>query len=211
MMNKTQISQFRTGFTMLVGILFLTLLFTQCKPTKNITEPISTVDTMILYNINILNQLLDPNCTKTLDEKEEIVNDIKSQNRADEKTRDLIAQVESMIKKEREENLRALEDNEESQETVEMILNNSFDQVAKAQTLDEANTGIESSLTYFSSENANVLVVISEEGGEKDYEKPTTIRKYLEYLKDQKSNPNTVSRLVYDENQKIKTIELIKK
>jgi hypothetical protein len=37
------------------------------------------------------------------------------------------------------------------------------------------------------------LIVIHEEGGVKDYDEPTTIKKYLEYLKDTKKNLNYIS------------------
>ena len=45
----------------------------------------------------------------------------------------------------------------------------------------------------------------------KDYDRPTTARKYLEYLKDQKKNLNEIGEIEYDEDGKIKLLELIKK
>jgi hypothetical protein len=44
-----------------------------------------------------------------------------------------------------------------------------------------------------------------------DYEKPTTIRYYLEFLKDQKGNRNNIESFKLDDNGKIKELELIKK
>jgi hypothetical protein len=44
-----------------------------------------------------------------------------------------------------------------------------------------------------------------------DYDEPTTIRKYLEYLKDQKRINTEVKSLVMDDNGKIKEVELAKK
>jgi len=53
--------------------------------------------------------------------------------------------------------------------------------------------------------------VINESGGTVDYDEPTTIRKYLEYLKDQKRNNAEVRNLVLDNNGKITEVELVKK
>ena len=44
-----------------------------------------------------------------------------------------------------------------------------------------------------------------------DYDKPTTIKKYLDYLKDQKKSPNAVEHLEFDDAGKIKEVTLIKK
>jgi hypothetical protein len=48
------------------------------------------------------------------------------------------------------------------------------------------------------------------EGETKDYDRPTTIRRYLEYLKDQKKNMNAVHNIQYDASGKITELELIK-
>jgi len=45
----------------------------------------------------------------------------------------------------------------------------------------------------------------------KDYDRPTTIRKYLEYLKDQGRFDKDIENLVVDKNGKITEVELIKK
>ena len=48
-------------------------------------------------------------------------------------------------------------------------------------------------------------------GGEPDYDEPTKIGKYLNYLKDQKKNLNKVYNTEKDNNGKIKLLELIRK
>jgi hypothetical protein len=62
----------------------------------------------------------------------------------------------------------------------------------------------------FVSEDTPVLIVISESGGTKDYDRPTTIRAYLNYLKDVKKNPNRIGKLHFDNANKIVEVELIK-
>ncbi len=88
---------------------------------------------------------------------------------------------------------------------------NVFSGIAGASSLEDANAKISEALGMFSTPDAPLLISISKEGDQKDYDKPTTIKKYLEYLKDQKKNLNTVDNLVFDENGKIKEIELRKK
>jgi len=44
-----------------------------------------------------------------------------------------------------------------------------------------------------SNQETPVLIVIHEEGGVKDYDEPTTIKKYVDYLKDTKKNLNYIS------------------
>ena len=56
-----------------------------------------------------------------------------------------------------------------------------------------ANQSIQEVLAMFSNPEIPILVVIHEEGGVKDYDEPTTIKKYLEYLKDTKKNLNYIS------------------
>jgi hypothetical protein len=52
--------------------------------------------------------------------------------------------------------------------------------------------------------------VISEEQGVKDYDRPTTIKAYLNYLKDVKKNINRVGKLQVNNSNKITEVELIK-
>lgn len=89
-------------------------------------------------------------------------------------------------------------------------LHNYFDAIANAGSPASANASISEALAMFSSPDAPVLIVISEEDGKKDYDKPTTIKKYMEYLKDQKKNMNKISNLQFDGSGKITEVELIK-
>jgi hypothetical protein len=63
----------------------------------------------------------------------------------------------------------------------------------------------------FSSRDVPVLIIINQSGNLKDYDEPTTIGRYLNYLKDRKASPNAVHNLVKDANGKISELELIKK
>ncbi|HEX8037951.1 MAG TPA: nucleoid-structuring protein H-NS [Chryseosolibacter sp.] len=89
-------------------------------------------------------------------------------------------------------------------------LNQYFESIAGSSNVASANSSINEALTLFASPDAPVLIVISEEGSQKDYDKPTTIRQYLNYLKDTKNNANTISNVQVDSSGKITEVELRK-
>jgi hypothetical protein len=86
-----------------------------------------------------------------------------------------------------------------------------FDSIANAESVSSSNSSISEALTLFASPETPVLIVISEENGQKDYDRPTTIQAYLNYLKDQKKNMNQISNLEFDGAGKITEVELRKK
>lgn len=90
-------------------------------------------------------------------------------------------------------------------------LENSFNRVAAAGNTAMANQSVEETLRMFSNQEAPVLIVIHEENGIKDYDEPTTIKKYLEYLKDTKKNLNYISDLRLDASGKVSELELRRK
>ena len=156
-----------------------------------------------------LNRLLDDNSGLSLEEKERILNRIKSMNLNDPEVDALIRQVEAKLAAER----AAMEEDTRGTESVEaeQRLNQYFDAIANAGSLTAANRNINEALSLFSTPDALVLIIISKSGGQKDYDRPTSIKKYLEYLKDQKKNINAIDKIVYDSQGKIRELELIKK
>lgn len=85
-----------------------------------------------------------------------------------------------------------------------------FNAIANSGNVTSANTSINEALTLFASPATPVLIVISDSRGMKDYDKPTTIKDYLNYLKDQKKNINSISSLKTDGEGKITELELKK-
>jgi hypothetical protein len=93
-------------------------------------------------------------------------------------------------------------------------LENNFNGIAaagKSGNAAQAATLIGNTLKLFSGDDAPVLIIISREGSIVDYDKPTTIKRYLDFLKDQKTNRNAVDSYQVDANGKIKELDLIKK
>jgi hypothetical protein len=72
-------------------------------------------------------------------------------------------------------------------------LENYFNTIATSSNATAANQSIQDALGMFSNQETPVLIVIHEEGGVKDYDEPTTIKKYVDYLKDTKKNLNYIS------------------
>ncbi len=133
-----------------------------------------------------------------------------AQAKAEQEAR-LAKEREAKLKREEAEKLKKEKQEEEAKKAPYLKVENSFNQIVSAGSVDVANKNIEEALTLFTSPDAPLLISISKQGETKDYDKPTTIKKYLEYLKDQKKNLNVIDNLVFDENGKIKEVELRKK
>jgi len=83
-----------------------------------------------------------------------------------------------------------------------------FEKISSATSPETANRNISLAMNMFTDKEAPVFVVFYKEDGQKDYDKPTTIDKHLNYLKDQKKNPYKIDRLIYGDDGKIAEIEL---
>jgi hypothetical protein len=158
--------------------------------------------------------MLDKDYTslQQIDAAERELAQIKSMGIGDTEVASLILDVEDKLARERERLTK--ESAEEKAKADKEAFNNNlrslFDDIANASSTNIANMKIEEALDLFSSKDALVLIVISEENGKKDYDRPTNISKYLNYLKDQKKNPNMIGEMSVDSQGKIKELELIK-
>jgi ATPase subunit of ABC transporter with duplicated ATPase domains len=130
------------------------------------------------------------------------------QQAADErKKRDEQARLEAEEQAKRDaEAAAARAKNSEPRQKLDGYLNS----IANSGNVNAANNSINEALTLFASPQTPVLIVISEENGQKDYDRPTTIIDYLNYLKDQKKNMNKISNVQYDAAGKITELELTK-
>lgn len=93
--------------------------------------------------------------------------------------------------------------------STEAIISEYFDAVAHANSTLAANRSREEVLSLFASKDTPVLIVIFQEGDFKDYDEPTTINKYLEYIQLQQKNPAKVQSLVKNASGKITELELV--
>jgi hypothetical protein len=90
-------------------------------------------------------------------------------------------------------------------------LENYFNSISQSSNVDAANRTITEALGMFSNQATPVLIVIHEENGIKDYDEPTTISKYLNYLKDTKKNLNFISDIRLDGSGRVSELELRRK
>jgi len=167
-----------------------------------------------------LEELLSDNTGFTLNEKESRLKVIKDLNIQDPEVQELIVKVDEKLKREREalmakeraEKLaREREEALRREGTEKKGLDDYFDLISSSSNLATSNRYIGEALGLFASEEVPVLIIVSKSGNVVDYDRPTTIRKYLEYLKDQKVVRNKIENVVYDANGKITELELIKK
>ena len=161
-----------------------------------------------------LNAILDDETLWTLEEKEARVQAIKDWNLQNEEVDDLLLQVEKKLARERaqkdEEERRAAEEREKAN-AADVVLARNFTSIANASSVNQANRVINETLGLFESPNVPVLLIIKQNQGFNDYDRPTTIEKYLNYLKDQKKATEKVQEIKYNSNGKITELELIKK
>ncbi|MEI7896013.1 MAG: hypothetical protein WCJ26_03175 [bacterium] len=142
---------------------------------------------------------------KSADELEKELNAIKRQKLNDQEIDELISRLEKKIQDMRSGGASL---------PVKTQLENAFTTIANAAktgNLSQADNTITKTLQLFSSDDAPVLIIISREGSTVDYDKPTTIRRYLNFLKDTKASKNDIDAIMTDANGKIKGLDLIKK
>ena len=148
----------------------------------------------------------------TLEEKEEVVERVKDMNLQDAEIQNLIDRAEALIAEERANERTGVVDNRASEGSgaaTNESVSSTFRDIANASE-SEASFMIREAMGMFASPDSPVLIIISESGDQADYDEPTTIRKYLEYLKDTHNAPAEVKNLEFDANGKIKEVELIK-
>jgi|GEM_PF-215601 hypothetical protein len=142
---------------------------------------------------------------KSATELQNELNAIKAQKLNDTEINDLILKVQAKID--------AMKSNKVAL-PIKTQLENSFQAVAdaaKAGNLPEADNVIKNTLQYFTDPDAPVLIIIYRQGSTVDYDKPTTIQRYLNFCKDQKKSANSVDAIQQDASGKIKELDLIKK
>lgn len=195
----------------------LALLFagTSCKS----KQKIAAEEAAIAYAQKVdqaktdLLEIINDEGSMTIEQKENRLNIIKGLNIDDAEVNSLIKKAGDVLAKLRDERDAKARAEAEKQKFISLnssVLSN-FKSVANAATLTVANNRIDQALKLFASEDIPVLIIISQENGMKDYDRPTTIKKYLEYLKDVKEFDNGIENIVLDNNGKITEIELIKK
>jgi len=195
---------------------------TSCKSKKKLAREKAAAE----YELKVdqskkdLTAMLNGTTTWTLDEQDTRLNAIKSYNIDDPEVVDLIAKVESKLSMDRAEEVRQAEEERLRLEEEERIkaaaakyqgVDNQLGAIAQAYNVDAANKQIDITLKEFATPDVPVLIIISKAGGYNDYDRPTTISKFLNYLKDKQLYNYKVEMVKRDGLGKITELELIKK
>ncbi len=206
---------------LLIGLMVVSVAagMTACKSQKKLAKEKAAAE----YTANVdkakkdLLDILNENTSMSLSEKESRVAEIRNMNLNDPEVNDLLDQAEEKLAKERSEyNQKQMEEKQKNQEANKttvmtgIAVDDYFTKITAAKSVSEANLLITQALAMFSSPEAPVLIIIAKSGSTVDYDRPTTIKNYLNYLKDTKNNINKVDKITYDVNGKIKELELIK-
>lgn len=212
------------GKNLLIGMLALLIVgsVSSCKSKKKLAMEQAAAE----YAIKVdqakqdLTAMLNDDTSWTLDEQAKRLETIKSFNIDDPEVTDLISKVEVKLANERTEIERKAEEErlrKEEEAKIRMVkseysvIDNQLSAVANAGTVDAANNSIQSALQYFATPDVPLLIIISKADGFNDYDRPTTILKFLNYLKDKKQYQYMVESVERDAMGKITEIELIKK
>lgn len=192
---------------------------TSCKSKKRLAKEAAEAEykARVAEAVRDLTAILDDETTWTLEEKEHRVQTIKDWNLQNAEVDDLLFQVEKKLSRERaqaaqraEEERRAAEEAARAQQP-KNVLERNLASIASASSTTQANRLINETLQLFANNKVPVLIIITQAGGFNDYDKPTTIENYLNYVKDQKVNRNKVNDLKFNDAGKITEIELIKR
>lgn len=188
---------------------------TSCKSKKQLAKEAAEAEykSRVEQAVKDLNAILDDETLWTLEEKEARVQTIKDWNLQNAEVDDLLFQVEKKLARERAQKEEEERNKNEQQETQAMnvTLESSFNSIARAGSLSQSNRIINETLGLFESKNVPVLIIINQSAGFNDYDRPTTIENYLNYIKDQKKATEKVYDIKYNANGKINELELIKK
>lgn len=192
---------------------------TSCKSKKRLAKEAAQAEykARVESAVKDLNAILDDEVEWDLQEKEARVQTIKGWNLQNDEVDNLLIQVEKKLareraqaEKERQEALEAEKAKAAAQQPKNVFEKN-LESIATAANTTQANRIITETLKLFESNQTPVLIIISQAGGFNDYDRPTTIEDYLNYVKDQKINRNKVSDLKINDAGKITEVELIKK
>ncbi len=195
---------------------------TSCKSKKKLAREKAAAEytAKVEQSKKDLTAMLNGTTTWTLDEQDARLNAIKSYNIDNEEVIGLVTKVETKLSMDRAEEIRQAEEEKLRMEEEERakaaatkyeVIDNQLSAIALSQNVDDANSQISITLNEFATADVPVLIIISKAGGFNDYDRPTTISKFLNYLKDKQQYNYKVDMVKRDGLGKITELELIKK
>ena len=217
-MNLTVLKRFSK--VLLIAVLMAgTAGMTGCKKKKELAAAEAAAAAQLAEEITkateMLEGILSDNTLDNIDKNEATLEMVKNMNLKDPGVLNLIIKAQEKLEADRLAMAELLEAERLAEElrlkaNTDNVLNKQFAALTGEQDYEKSNNIINNILPMFASKDVPVLVIISEENGMKDYDKPTTIDMYLNYLKDRKAYKAEVENIIYDDSGKIKELELRK-
>lgn len=195
---------------------------TSCKSKKKIAREKAASEYVIKVDLakKDLTAIINGSTNWTADQMTERIAKIKTYNIDDSEIKALIIQAEQKVEEVRAAEMRQAEEERLRQEEEAkiraaqsefVVIDNKLNAIATAGSIDEANNQIQQTLTYFETSDIPVLIIISKSEGFNDYDRPTTISKFLNYLKDKRIYKYKVESVKRNSLGKIMELELIVK
>lgn len=221
-MFKKSLSITTSYILVVISVLMLIGGLSSCKSNKKLAKEKAAAE----YTARVqqakkdLTAMLNNTSPWPLEQQIKRVEIIKSYNITDPEVQALLTKVDEKLKGEQdvaarkaaEEKLREAEAKKQMSEQARFEhLNSIFNQIANAQSYADADNKINKALKIFATPEIPVLIIIAQSEGFNDYDRPTTIKKFLNYIKDMKSYNYRVDSIKKDVHGKITELELIKK
>jgi len=219
-MRKNTKSIFKVRLLVLALAIIIAGGFTSCKSQKKIAAEQAAAEraAQIEQAKQDLLMVINDQGNMSLQEKEDKLSEVKGMNLEDPEVDALIIKAEEVIAAQKakimqmeEEKRRKELEAQNAEEQKFSKIENLFNDIANSKSMEMGNTKINEALRFFASPDVPVLIITFMEGSTKDYDRPTTIKKYLEYIKDQHKNANNIHNVQFDASGKITELELIKK
>ncbi len=181
-----------------------------CKSKKAIVkqpDAVVKVDSAAIINKQmnvdkeILRSIANGSSSMTLEQQDTFIKKMKKDGYSDTEIQNLLVQASSKV-------TNALAEKNKKAMPLETQLSDNFSKIMQASSYAQADAVIKETLEKFVSPDAPVLIILFENGDDKDYDKPTTIKDYLNYLKLQKKSNASISKLYFDDKHKIKSMDL---
>jgi hypothetical protein len=196
---------------------------TGCKKKKELAAAQAAEALLLAEQIqeatSILNGILADNTLDNIDANYQKLDQVKAMNLEDPGVLNLIIQVQEKLAADKEayaakmEKERLAAEAKRAEMKVEndmSLLNQHFTALSGQEDMAKANTIIQNTMPMFSNKDVPVLIIVSQNAEVTDYDKPTTIGEYLNYLKDVRSYKAEVDSITYDDNGKINELILRK-
>lgn len=195
---------------------------TSCKSKKKLAAEQAAAEraTKVEQATKDLNAIINRETTWTPDQQQQRVNTIKSWKLDNPEINALITMAETEIANQRAEIQRKAEEERLRQQEMEKnaaqkskfaSLESQLVAIAGAGNFDASNAQINKTIQLFASPDVPVLIIVSQEGGITDYDKPTTASRFLNFLKDTRQFKYDIYNVKKDSNGLITELELITK